>query len=69
LQIQQLPSLHCTVIGCALDWESDKLLRHDCECLTELLERVFFEPCPIRRIQLPEVGWESDNQGFEWERG
>jgi len=65
----QLPSLHCTVIGFALDWESHKSLKHDRECLTELLERAFFQPYPIQRIQLAEVGWESDDQGFERKRG
>jgi len=37
-----LPTLHCTVIGFALDWESHQSLKHDCECLTELLECPFF---------------------------
>ena len=64
-----LPSLHCTVIVFALDWESHKLLKHDCECLTELLERTCFQLYLIQRIQLAEVGWESDNKGFERKRG
>ena len=64
----QLPSLHCTVIGFALDWESHKSLKHDRECLTELLERACFQPYAIHRIQLAEVCWESDNKGFEWKR-
>jgi len=64
----QLPVLHCTVIGFALDWESHKSLKHDHECLTELLERTFFQPYPIQRIQLAEVGWESDDKGFERKR-
>ena len=50
------PSLHCTVIVFALDWESHKSLKHDRECLTELLERACFQPCAIQRIQLAEVG-------------
>jgi len=29
-----LPSLHCTVIVFAMDWESHKSLKHDRECLT-----------------------------------
>jgi len=37
----QLPSLHCTVIWFLLDWESHKSVKHDRECLTELLERAF----------------------------
>jgi len=53
----------------ALDWESHKSLKHDRECLTELLERAFFQPHPIQRIQLAEVRWESDNKGFERKRG
>ena len=57
---KHLPSLHCTVSGFALDWESHKSLKHDRECLTELLERAFFQPYPIQRIQQAEVGWESD---------
>jgi len=65
----QLPTLHCTASGFALDWESDKSLRRDRECLTELLERAFFEPSPIQRIQLVEVGWESGNKGLERRRG
>jgi len=65
----QLPSLHCTVIGFALDWESHKSLKHDRECLTELLERAFFQTYPIQRIQLAEVGCESDNKGLERKRG
>ena len=66
-----LPTLHCTVIGFVLDWESHKSLKDkdDRECLTELLERAFFQPYPIQRIQLAEVGWESDNKGLEWKRG
>jgi len=39
---QHLPSLHCTVIGFTLDWESHKSLKHESECLTELLERACF---------------------------
>jgi len=65
---QHLPSLHCTVIGFALDWESHKSLKHDRECLTELHERSFFQPYPIQRIQLAEIGWESDDKGFERKR-
>jgi len=61
-------TLHCTVIGFALDWESHKSLRRDRECLTELLERAFFQPYAIQRIQLAEVGLESDNKGFERKR-
>jgi len=46
-----------------------KSLKHDRECLTELLERAYFQPCPIQRIlQLAEVGWESDNKGIERKR-
>ena len=52
---QELPSFHRTVIGFALDWESRKSLKHDRECLTELLERACYR--------------ESDNKGFEWKRG
>jgi len=52
-----------------LDWESHKSLKHGRECLTELLERACFQPYAIQRIQLAEVGWESDNKGFEWKRG
>jgi len=63
--IGQLPTLHCTVIGFALDWESHKSLKHDCECLIELLKHVFFQPYLIQWIQLVEVGWESDNEGLE----
>jgi len=48
-----------------LDWESHKSLKQDRECLTELLERTFFQPCAIQRLQLAEVGWESSNKGFE----
>jgi len=53
----KLPTLqlHCTVIGFALDWESQKSLKHDRECLTELLERALPQPYPIQRIQLAEV--------------
>ena len=36
-----IPSLHCTVFGFTLDWESDKSLRHDRERHTEPLERAF----------------------------
>ena len=50
-----LPSLHCTVIGFAVDWESHKSLKHDHESLTELLGRAFFQPYPIQGIQLVEV--------------
>jgi len=64
----QLPSLHCTVIVFALDWESHKSLKHDHECLTELLGRACFQPLAIQQIQLAEVGWESD-KGFERKRG
>jgi len=64
----QLPTLHCTVIGFALDWESHKSLKHDHECLTELLERAFVQPHAIQGIQLAEVDWESDNKGFERKR-
>jgi len=67
--VDHLPSLHCTVIGFALNWESHKSLRHDCECLTELLERAFFQPYPIQRIQLAEVGWEYDDKGFGQKTG
>jgi len=49
------PTLHCTVIGFALDCESHKSLKHDRECLAELLERACFQPYPIQRIQLAEV--------------
>jgi len=66
--IRQLPSLHCTVIVFALDWESHKSLKHDHECLTELLERACFQPQTIQRIQLAEVSWESDNKRFERKR-
>jgi len=52
-----------------LDWESHKSVKHDRECLTELLEHALFQPYPIQRIQLAEVGWESDNKGFEQKRG
>ena len=51
-----------------MDWESHKSLKHDRECLTELLERAFFQPYAIQRIQLAEAGWESDNKGFERKR-
>jgi len=64
-----LPSLHCTVIVFALDWEPHKSLKHDRECLTELLDRACFQSYPIQRIQLAEVSWESDNKGFERKRG
>jgi len=60
---------HFTVIGFALDWESHKSLKHDHECLTGLLERAFVQPHAIQRIRLAEVGWESDNKGFERKRG
>jgi len=63
--LKDLPSLHCTVIGFALDWESHKSLKHDRECLTELLEHALFQLYAIQRIQLAEVGWESDNKGFD----
>jgi len=53
----------------ALDWESHKSLKHDREYLTELLERACFQPHAIQRIQLAEVGWESDIKGFERKRG
>jgi len=66
--ITHLPTLHCTVIGFALDWEFHKSLKHDCECLTKLLEHAFFPPYPIQWIQLAEVRWESDNKGFERKR-
>jgi len=46
----------------ALDWESHKSLKHDRECLTELLERECFQPHAIQRIQLAEVGWISDDK-------
>jgi len=62
LSLRHLPSLHCTVIVFALDWESHKSLKHDRECLTELLERACFQPHTIQRIQLAEGGWESDNK-------
>jgi len=65
---QQFPSLQCTVIGFALDWESHKSLKHDREYLTELLECACFQLYAIQRIQLAEVGWESDNMGFERKR-
>jgi len=55
-------------MGFASDWESHKSLKHDRECLTELLEHAFFHPYPIQRIQLAEAGWESD-KGFEQKRG
>jgi len=64
-----IPSLHCTVIGFALDWESHKSLKHDHECFTELLAHAFFQPYPIQRIQPAEVGGESDDKGFERKRG
>jgi len=59
----------CTVIGFALGWEYHISLKHDGECLTELLERAFFPAYPIQRIQLRGVGWESDHKGFERKRG
>jgi len=40
----QLPTLQCTVIGFALDWEFHKSLKHDRERLTELLELAFVQP-------------------------
>jgi len=61
----QLPTLHCTVMGFVLDWESHKSLKHDRERLTKLLERAFFQRHAIERIQLAEVDWETDNKGFE----
>jgi len=61
---QHLPTLHCTVKGFALDWESHKSLKHDRECFTELLECAFFQPYAIQRIQLAEEGWASDNKGL-----
>jgi len=64
-ELNQLPTLHCTVMGFALDWESHKSFKHDRECLTELLERAFFQPYAIQRIQLAEVDWESHNKGFD----
>jgi len=51
-------------MGFVLDWESHKSLKHDCECLTELLKRAFLQPHAIQQIQLAEVDWESDNKGF-----
>ena len=33
---------------------------------TELLERAFFQPHAVQRIQLAEVDWKSDNKGFDW---
>jgi len=35
---------------------------------SELLKPVFSEPYPIQRIQLAEVGWESDNKLYGRER-
>ena len=67
--MKHLPSLHCTVIGFALDWESHKSLKHDRECLTELLERACFQAHAIQRIQLAEVCWESDNNEFQRKKG
>jgi len=64
-KVGNLPSLHCTVIGFALDWESHKSLKHDHERLTELLERALLQAYPIQRIQLAAVGWESDGKGFK----
>ena len=52
-----------------MDWKSHKSLKHDRECLTELLERTYFPPYTIQRIQLGEVGWESDDKGLERKRG
>jgi len=69
MQSSETPSSHGTVIGFALDWESRKSLKHDRECLTELLECALFQPYPIKRIQIAAVGWESDDKGFEWKRG
>jgi len=60
-----LSTLHCTVMRFALEWESHKSLKHDGECLTELLERAFLQPYAIQRIQLAEVDWESENKGFD----
>ena len=57
-----LPSLHCTVVGSALYWEPHKSLKHDRECLTELLEHACFQPNAIQLIQLAEVDWESDDR-------
>ena len=54
-------SLQCTVVGCALDWTSEKLLSHDRECLTKLLEWTFIESDYQRLI----LGWGSDKEGFE----
>jgi len=54
-----------TVMEFVLDSESLKSLKHDRECLTELLEHTFFQPYAIQRIQLAEVDWESDNKGFD----
>jgi len=52
-RIETLHSAHCTVVGAR--WiqksESNKSLRRDRECRTELFERAFFEPCPIQQIQ------------------
>ena len=39
-------------MGLALDWESHKSLKHHRECLTELIERAFFQPYAIQQIQL-----------------
>ena len=46
--ISQLPSLHCNVIGFALDWESHKSLKYGRQCLTELLECACFQPYAIQ---------------------
>jgi len=66
--LKQLPTLHYTVIGFALDWESHKSLKNDCERLTELVKWACFQQYAIQRIQPAEVGWESDNKGFARER-
>jgi len=66
---QTITPLNCTVTGFALDWESHKSLKHDRQCLTELLEHPLCQPCPIQRIQLAEVGWECDDKVFERNRG
>ena len=52
-------------MGLALDWEFHKSLKHERGCLSELLERAFFQPYAIQRIQLTEVGWKSDNKGID----
>jgi len=61
--LQHLPTSHCAVIGFALDWESHKSLKHDHECLTELLERVFFQPYAVLQFQLLDLaGFSSKGQ-------